>query len=491
MNRRRSRLRPVAALLLLVAAGLAVAAGLPARPAAAQDPPGAVPFEVQLIPAGAAAPRMITGAERDGVLYFTASDFCILFDAEKFWRSDLGRMIFVLGNHEITVTAGTDLATVDKDLLHLPGPAFLWGGELLVPLRLFLDDDGKPRPWVTVPLSFSREERRLEVAKSRPSVSGASIENEPAGWRLTVESETPFRVDVVSTSRTSFVVRIPGLGYDPLLYPLPAEHRWFQGLRLRNLPEGLEVSFTPGPGAVGFHVSHRPETRLEILLGVDERDLRLGKIESFAVPPRTVMRNIRVVALDPGHGGVDKGANLKGGAEADLAWTLCRLVSDRLEGVMGVESVTTRGENEAAGLQDRAEVANRAGADLFLSFHFHLRPGGPQGFVADVERDSRTVPAGLASLGFRPFGEGQAPYLPASRLLARSVQDAVAGRLGVEPMGVASEPLPELAAAAMPAMILEMGNSPAGPWTQDRLEAMANGVIEGIRLFLVSRESGR
>lgn len=480
---------PPAALLVAFLVFWGALAVRPAR--AAESPPGAVPLEVQLIPAGSAAPRFTTGWERDGVLYFAASDYAILFDIESFWRSDLGRMIFALGNHEIAVTAGMDLAKVDKELLHLPGPVFLWEGKLLVPLALFLDDAGKPRPWVEKPLSFSREDRRLEVAKSRPSVSGASIESEPSGWRLVLESETPFRVETVSTSRTSFVLRIPGLTYDPLLYPLPAEHRWFQGLRLRNLPEGLELSFTPGPGAVGYHLVHRPETRLEILLGTDERDLRLGKLENFAVPPHMVVRDLRLVALDPGHGGADKGANLKGGSEADLAWTLCRLVSDRLEGVLGVESVLTRGETEGPGLQERAEVANRAGADLFLSFHFHRRPGGPQGFVADVSNARRSVPAGLASLGFRPFGEGQAPYLPASRLLARSIQDAVAGRLGVDPMGVASEPLPELAAADMPAMILEMGTDPSGDWSEDRLEAVANGVIEGIRLYLVSRGSGQ
>jgi len=163
------------------------------------------------------------------------------------------------------------------------------------------------------------------------------------------------------------------------------------------------------------------------------------------------------------------------------------MVQQRLQDALGVNCVLTRTRDTGIDLPGRAEVANRAGADLFLSLHLHPRPGGPQGFVADVSQGEGRVPPGLDALGFRRFGAGQAPFLSTSRLLARFLEDTVAEHLDQNPLGVTAESLPELAAASMPAAILEVGRG-KGSWNRDRLSEVADGVVEGLRLFLVTRE---
>lgn len=238
---------------------------LAAPAGASPDPPGAVPFELQLVPAGAASPRISTAWERDGILYLSANDLSILLDAEKFWRGDFGRLTLVVGKHEIQVTAGTELALIDgAEVIHLPGTTFMWRGIVMIPLDLFVDDTGASRPWIELPLVFSREDRKLEAARREVSVSGAAIEQERTGWTMFIEAEFPLRFELLDSRRSSFVFRIPNLTHDPLLFPLPGEHRWFQNLRLRNLSDGLEVSFTPGTRAVGYQVTHRPQNRVEI-----------------------------------------------------------------------------------------------------------------------------------------------------------------------------------------------------------------------------------
>ena len=75
------------------------------------------------------------------------------------------------------------------------------------------------------------------------------------------------------------------------------------------------------------------------------------------------------VVIDPGHGGHDPGAKVKGLlSEAELVLD----VAQRLEKLLlkqGVEVVLTRAADVFVPLETRTEIANRAGADLFLSIH--------------------------------------------------------------------------------------------------------------------------
>jgi N-acetylmuramoyl-L-alanine amidase len=75
------------------------------------------------------------------------------------------------------------------------------------------------------------------------------------------------------------------------------------------------------------------------------------------------------IVIDPGHGGHDPGARVPGVNEAELVLD----VSLRLEKLLlkepGVEVVLTRETNAYVALEERTAIANRAGADLFLSIH--------------------------------------------------------------------------------------------------------------------------
>jgi N-acetylmuramoyl-L-alanine amidase len=74
------------------------------------------------------------------------------------------------------------------------------------------------------------------------------------------------------------------------------------------------------------------------------------------------------IVIDPGHGGHDPGAKARGLTESDLVLD----VALRLEGLLkdaGVEVLMTRRNDTFIALEERTAIANRAGADLFLSIH--------------------------------------------------------------------------------------------------------------------------
>jgi N-acetylmuramoyl-L-alanine amidase len=75
-----------------------------------------------------------------------------------------------------------------------------------------------------------------------------------------------------------------------------------------------------------------------------------------------------VVVLDPGHGGIDPGAEAGGVTEAATMLTFARELADVLRRA-GMTVVLTREEDVFVPLETRISVARAAGADVFLSLH--------------------------------------------------------------------------------------------------------------------------
>jgi N-acetylmuramoyl-L-alanine amidase len=75
------------------------------------------------------------------------------------------------------------------------------------------------------------------------------------------------------------------------------------------------------------------------------------------------------IVIDPGHGGYDPGAMTDGVSEADVVLDVATRLERLLINQPGAEVVLTRRTNVYVPLEERTAMANRAGADLFLSIH--------------------------------------------------------------------------------------------------------------------------
>ncbi|TGD62838.1 N-acetylmuramoyl-L-alanine amidase [Tabrizicola sp. WMC-M-20] len=102
----------------------------------------------------------------------------------------------------------------------------------------------------------------------------------------------------------------------------------------------------------------------------------LPEPEGWAVPPgadlpRATPRGAGplVVVLDPGHGGIDPGAERDDLTEAGLMLTFARELKDLLLRDGGFQVILTREEDVFVPLEARISIARAAGAHVFLSLH--------------------------------------------------------------------------------------------------------------------------
>lgn len=87
------------------------------------------------------------------------------------------------------------------------------------------------------------------------------------------------------------------------------------------------------------------------------------------VPPRPMGEGPVVVVLDPGHGGIDPGAEHDGLTEKDLMLTFARELRDVLRRAGGFEVVLTRDDDRFVSLERRVAIAHERRAHVFLSLH--------------------------------------------------------------------------------------------------------------------------
>jgi N-acetylmuramoyl-L-alanine amidase len=87
------------------------------------------------------------------------------------------------------------------------------------------------------------------------------------------------------------------------------------------------------------------------------------------------------VVIDPGHGGHDPGARVRGLNEAELVLDIALRLERLLIKEPGVEVVLTRRTNAYVALEERTTIANRSAADVFLSIHANASAdAGARGF---------------------------------------------------------------------------------------------------------------
>jgi len=208
--------------------------------------------------------------------------------------------------------------------------------------------------------------------------------------------------------------------------------------------------------------------------------------------PRPSAKKITTICLDPGHGGKDTG-NRVGKflfAHNEKTYTLALALELRRQlQKAGFNVILTRDKDVYPDLPVRPDMANRRGADLFVSLHFNSSPNGAAS-VQGVETYCMT-PVGAASWNdAEGAGLGSRAY-PANRvddrslLLAYQVQRALSRGLGANDRSVRRARFEVLRIAEMPAILIEggyMSHPVEGKkiFSEAYRQQMASAIVRGI-----------
>ena len=200
--------------------------------------------------------------------------------------------------------------------------------------------------------------------------------------------------------------------------------------------------------------------------------------------PRTVDRDVRVVIIDPGHGGSDAGIVGSGGLrECDLALAVALQLEELIEKTAHVEALLTREKDRPLTRRERVTFANTNRGDLLLSIHAGAA-FSPQahGFEIYCCKEGQDVAAGTLP---EAAPSGGSAYAARSRAIAEQVAAALAQATEAEPRGVRQLRCHLLTDLAMPGLLIEVGfltnpSEEAMLETQAYQTALAEGIAAGV-----------
>jgi N-acetylmuramoyl-L-alanine amidase len=183
-------------------------------------------------------------------------------------------------------------------------------------------------------------------------------------------------------------------------------------------------------------------------------------IRPLLFPPRfTDPKRITTICLDPGHGGKDTGNHTFWHSEKTYTLALALELRDQLQKA-GFNVILTRSKDAYVDLPDRPALANRRGADLFVSLHFNATPTGkdevegPQTYcITPVGASSTDAQGEGANYGATTANRVEQRSL----LLAYQMEKSLVQNLRVPDRGVRRARFAVLRDAAMPAILIEGG----------------------------------
>ncbi len=192
-----------------------------------------------------------------------------------------------------------------------------------------------------------------------------------------------------------------------------------------------------------------------------------------------------IVVLDAGHGGHDPG-NLgspgSGYKEKDIALNVTLLLGKALEKNPNIKVIYTRTTDVFLKLHERANIANKADADLFVSIHcnsHHSSAHGTETFVLGIANNERNFDVAKKENqvifleedyeshydGFNPNNPEstiglalmQEEYMDQSVLLARLIEDNFSQKLKRNSRGIKQASLWVMHNTYMPSVLVELG----------------------------------
>lgn len=202
-------------------------------------------------------------------------------------------------------------------------------------------------------------------------------------------------------------------------------------------------------------------------------------IVSFAAYSQT---NIFKVTLDAGHGDHDPGARYYGHIEKNIALAITLKVGKILEGDSSIKVIYTRKTDVFVTLKDRANIANKATADLFVSIHCNANRNpaatGTEIYVMGMTRANMNFEVSKTENSvifleddYKQTYKGFDPNNPETMIGLKIIQEnnltnsiSLASKIqdnflkeNIESRGVMQEPLWVLDASVMPGVLVETG----------------------------------
>lgn len=278
----------------------------------------------------------------------------------------------------------------------------------------------------------------------------------------------------------------------------------FQKLKIKNkIPKILDINdeflekITITEIAEISTISFYLKENVEYKSIVQDKQLQVNFIKKKEI---LIPKKKSTIVIDPGHGGKDSGAIGNGYMEKNIALAVSMKLAEELKKDFKV--IMTRTTDIFIPLKERAEIGNRANADLFVSIHLNSSKNSSgngsevfyyskneSAYAAEVSRFENSVDTENVSIPFSDFIVNDIFYRinqQTSAALAEDVLNNIIRDFGLRRRGVFGANFAVLRGSNSPSILIELGfmsnyGDVSQFITESNQEKVAKGIADAIR----------
>jgi len=337
-------------------------------------------------------------------LYVSAVELFEALGGQVTWDAVQKALSVELAGHHWLFQLFSQFVGVDGDAHNLMYPVRYEDGSILVPMASLAPilDFAHPRR-----VAWNAESATLVVETERHNIVDYRIEEKKNGLLVEVALTRPLKFEAFRSEGNWLNFTIEEGRFAPEKFRRPTRSPLVAEVTAHQFDNSAQLSFRLARNLGPFitRVATSPD-RIQVLFEDSTFFMQYPTPEN--APVSSTPDPIDVIVIDPGHGGPDEGAigREDGTLEKDVVLEIGRYLRELINDDPRLRAIMTREDDRFVPLEERARIANEAGADLFVSIHANAARkstarGSQTFFLAQAKNDEARAIAQMENSSLR------------------------------------------------------------------------------------------
>jgi N-acetylmuramoyl-L-alanine amidase len=364
------------------------------------------------------------------------------------------------GRSRLVVTKNSALISINNQIVLLSSPILRENERWMAPIDFFAQ--GLSRV-IDMEIRYRAGTQRIFIGVDAPQLAMTAQTLGPI-TRLTVRSPVPVALNLQREAgrATLTIDRSP---VDPQREQVEHRDRLVRSIAFDDSDGTPRIVVGLSNEVANIRVTQADDNRVHFVDFAREGEITAIPAPTGAASPADragSRRSVRVIVIDPGHGGLDMGTRNVSVMEKELTLTLARKLRSSLQNRLGSTVLLTRDADIDLDNETRSAVANNNQADFFFSLHIGYSQNTAASeasiFVMNQDFGGDAGSAAARDQLFLPWYLGYRPSRPRSLRAARFFREELIKAVPEWTFPVRTAPLALLTSATMPSLMLEVGN---------------------------------
>ncbi len=306
----------------------------------------------------------------DEVVFASLSELAEIMGGTLSWETVGHKVTYREESFAFSFLLDSPFFVLNDTVYNMTYTARLREGQLYVPVSTFLPFldrvTGQKLTWIP-------DRKTIQVDSEYFNVTDMAVQAKANGLLIEIYLTQPLAYEVFVTEGNWLNISIRDARINRNRVLARKDSRFMYNLKVHQVENNTgQISLRLKRNAEKWH--HKLEydpTRIQIAI-TD------AAFELDTTTPRPEIGpddKVDVIVIDPGHGGKDYGAvGQDGTREKDVVLDIAKRLAKLIRKDKQFQVIMTRDRDKTLSLAERAEIANKAGADLFISIHANASP---------------------------------------------------------------------------------------------------------------------